>query len=150
MTWRVAQFFLKITFLAQHMGTRGPHAYGLHPWLWLLISSSDQRQIKISSSENKTINLLWSVIEFLFLPLFFLEWEFPKSMMLRVCITWGLMHHVRHFGQSQANLVPRVLRFFGQRLLTFRTTIGQRVWWLWVWNWSLFHVLWERLHLVHT
>ena len=40
MTCRVAQFFLKIDFLAQHMGTRGRHAYGLHPWLWLLETSN--------------------------------------------------------------------------------------------------------------
>ena len=39
MTLRVAQFFLKIAHLSFSMGPRGPHAYGLRPRLWLLITS---------------------------------------------------------------------------------------------------------------
>ena len=38
---RMAQFFLKIYFLVQHMGTsprvKMASRYGLHPWLWLLL-----------------------------------------------------------------------------------------------------------------
>ena len=37
---RMANFFLKIDFLVQHMGTslqvKIASRYGLHPWLWLL------------------------------------------------------------------------------------------------------------------
>ena len=38
---RMAQFFLRIHFLVQHMGTspqvKMASRYGLHPWLWLLL-----------------------------------------------------------------------------------------------------------------
>ena len=66
---RKAQFFLKIDFLVQHMGTspqvKMASRYGLRPWLWLLV----QRMFRMGFGETPNrcriirlgkSNLCWS------------------------------------------------------------------------------------------
>ena len=64
---RMAQFFLKIDFLVQHMGTspqvKMASRYGLHPWLWLLmipmcVPTKRKVEVCVAISSCDVINLV--------------------------------------------------------------------------------------------
>ena len=45
------------------MGTRGPHAYGLHPWLWLLLPVKEFYSVFAMGHPMKTqVGWMYSII----------------------------------------------------------------------------------------
>ena len=62
---RMAQFFLKIDFLVQHMGispqVKMASRYGLHPWLWLLTLHTNKEEVLsgFKTTARDVLSTIW-------------------------------------------------------------------------------------------